>query len=251
MGQSAGAGAQDGEIEIVRHADWIRRFPWLWQGTTTARGTLRVHGVDRDPDDARRRWRQLVDQVGFGHAALSRQVHGTTVLIHDGPPGNSLDPRNGAAEPMDADGHVSGVPGLLLTVTVADCVPVFVVDPERRAVAVLHAGWRGAAAGILEEAVRLFAERGSPPRNLILHLGPAICGSCYEVGPEVHRSFGRTVPAPSPIDLHALLSERAVRLGVPTDQVSRARSCTLEDDRFYSHRGGDAGRHVGFIGVRP
>src|SRR5690606_18360795 len=101
------------------------------------------------------------------------------------------------------DGHATRAPGLLLAVSVADCVPVSLVDPERRAVALLHAGWRGAAAGILERGLEVLAERLlARPEDLHVHLGPAICGGCYEVGPEVHRALGLPEPpAPAPVDL--------------------------------------------------
>ncbi len=82
--------------------------------------------------------------------------------------------------------------GVLLTVTVADCVPVFLADPDSRAIALLHAGWRGAVAGIMDRGIRaLEALRGVSPSGLRVHLGPAICGACYEVGPDVLQQFGR------------------------------------------------------------
>src|SRR5690606_7559315 len=84
-----------------------------------------------------------------------------------------------------ADGHLTVLPGTSFAVTVADCVPVFVAHPTGAA-ALLHAGWRGTAAGILPAAVRLLADRGAAATHLRVHLGPAICGACYEVSPDVY-----------------------------------------------------------------
>ena len=155
---------------------------------------------------------------------------------------------------LEADGHVTSAEDLLLGVTVADCVPVFLVAADGKAVGVLHAGWRGAAAGVLEEGLRsLQSETGCDPSDFHLHLGPAICGDCYEVGPEVHRALGVPEPnSPTPIDLRAILATRALGLGFSKDRVTVSTWCTrCGASPFFSHRRGDLGRQVGFIGIRP
>ena len=132
-------------------------------------------------------------------------------------------------------------------------LPVFVVEPRRRAVALLHAGWRGAAAGILELGLEVLGERlGSRAEDLLVHLGPAICGSCYEVGPEVFRGLGLPEPgAPAPVDLRAALAHRAVAAGVAAGSISVSAHCTLCGDAgLFSHRRGDRARQVGYLGVR-
>jgi copper oxidase (laccase) domain-containing protein len=130
---------------------------------------------------------------------------------------------------------------------------VFVVDPVRRVVALLHAGWRGAAGGILEAGVAMMADRaGSRVEDLHVHHGPAVCGSCYEVGPEVFSALGLPEPlGPTPVDLRRALARRAVALGVPADHISISSHCTLCDQgAFFSHRGGDRARQVGFLGMK-
>ena len=93
---------------------------------------------------------------------------------------------------------------------------------------------------------------GSRMAEVHIHLGPAVCGACYEVGPEVFGALGQTVPAgPMPIDLRAVLAGRAVGEGVTPGQVSVSRHCTLcTGSGLFSHRGGDRERQVGFIGIR-
>lgn len=245
------------EVPSVRppgylHPGWRERFPWLVQGTTGrsldgARLDLGIFARGSAAADVQDAWRRLRESAGLPRAVHAHQVHGAAVRWHEGgAPGLFL------AEPCD--GHATDRPGVLLAVTLADCVPVFLVDPGRRAVAVLHAGWRGAAAGILERGVAVLGERaGSGPGDLHLHLGPSICGRCYEVGPEVFEALSLEVPAaPRPLDLRAALFRRAVVAGVPRDRVTASTLCTrCGEGDFFSHRGGDAGRQVGYLGIRP
>ena len=140
-----------------------------------------------------------------------------------------------------------------MAVTLADCVPVFLADPARRAVGLLHAGWRGTAAGVLEEGVGAMGSAfGSDAGDLFAHLGPAICGRCYEVGPEVFEALGAAPPAgPAPLDLRSVLARRALAAGVRAGRLSASEECTLcGDGRYYSHRRGDDGRHLAYIGIR-
>jgi polyphenol oxidase len=231
--------------------EWADRFPWLVQGITW-RGDgeafdLGISGA-QPVGAALARWRALREALGMRAIVHARQVHGAEVWVHDGgcAPGLVL---------MDGvDGHLTDRAGLLLAVSVADCVPVLVVDPGRRAVAALHAGWRGAAAGILEAGVRrMAAAYASVPDDLEVHLGPAICGACYEVGPEVHaalRPHRSPPPAPCPVDVRAVLAERAATLGVPAAQVTVSAHCTRCGDGFFSHRGGSPARQMGVVGIR-
>jgi YfiH family protein len=192
-------------------------------------------------------WGSLLSTTERSCAVHARQVHQADVCFHEAAaPGLRLvDP---------CDGHATDAVGVLLTVSTADCVPIFLVDPESRAVAVLHAGWRGAAAGILERGLDTLGVRaGTQTANVHVHFGPAICGSCYEVGPEVFAALGLPAPtSPLPIDLRTVLVERAVARGVDPAHVTTSAHCTLcTASGLYSHRGGDKGRQVGYLGIRP
>ncbi len=206
---------------------WDVSLPWLEAGTT---------------------WRgQDPLAMGWDSVVRSRQVHGAETRLHAELPA-------GEHVVGDGDGHVTRSGGLLLTVTLADCVPVFVADPVRRAVALLHAGWRGAAAGVVERGLAVMGEAfGTGAEDLYVHLGPAICGACYEVGPEVFEALGERVPcAAAPIDLRGVIRRRAIAAGVGAGRLTVNRECTLcGDGRYYSHRRGDTGRHLGFIGILP
>ena len=118
----------------------------------------------------------------------------------------------------------------------------------------LHAGWRGVAGKIVTKGIELLLERWrSQLEDIVVHLGPAICGDCYEVGPEVFRSLGLTKPTePTPVDLRGILTRQARDLGIKKENISVSGDCTLCGERdFFSHRNGDVGRQVAVIGVRP
>jgi YfiH family protein len=141
------------------------------------------------------------------------------------------------------DGLVTDRPGVLLLATFADCYPVLLLDPVRPALALVHAGWRGAAAGVAGEAVaKLGREYGSDPRELVAGLGPGICASCYEVGEEVAAGFPAACAQPSPggrflLDIRAALRSQLRAAGVPADRIHDLAMCTRETPELLpSHR---------------
>ena len=231
------------------HPEWSLRFPWLAQGTT-GRGHFSADFAlfrEDGPTVPPSRWVKLAVRLGLSSVVHAKQVHEAHILSHGRVEG-------GLSVGPDADGHATATPGVLMAVTVADCVPVFLVDPERRVVCVLHAGWRGCAAGILERGVeRLTQEFGCIPSALVVHFGPAICGGCYEVGPEVHMALGLPDPGEAtPVDLRGVLASRALALGVEEDGITSSAFCTrCGDSPFFSHRGGDSERQIGFLGLQP
>lgn len=196
--------------------------------------------------DVASRYEALARGLGFPAAAVCRQVHGTSLAVAEHAPAAGL------WIPGEADGFIGWVTGRLFAVTVADCVPVYLVDTRSGTFGLLHAGWRGASAGILGRALDLLADRyGRPADAYRVHLGPSICGDCYEVGPEVPGAFGRRVSGKSYLDVGAELIAEAVRAGVPRERVTRSKLCTKCDATLlHSHRGGgeQAGRMAAYIG---
>jgi polyphenol oxidase len=171
--------------------------------------------------------------------ATAGQVHGAHVIVHGGD-------WEGWLRVDAADGHASTIRGTAMAVTVADCVPVFLAHPSGAA-AVLHSGWRGTAARIVDEGIRALEHRGLPAAELRMHLGPAICGRCYEVSAEVYaRLSGRSADGPRTIDLRRLIAEHARAAGVR--HIATSPLCTrCDNDRLFSHRAGDEGRQLGVI----
>jgi YfiH family protein len=203
--------------------------------------------TDRPVGEVMTRWRRLRAALpGFPAQVMAHQVHGDRVRWHDNAAGWVI--HDGL------DGHATDRDGLLLLVTVADCVPVYLAAPGPGAFALLHAGWRGTAAGILGAGVRLLAERtGVLPRDLVMHAGVAISGPRYEVGSEVLAGLGREREGLGPwhLDLREVLVAQARALGLT--EVTCSGHCTADPDRaFFSHRGsgGIDGRMVAWLG-RP
>jgi len=239
-----------GEAPLYVHTEWAVRFPWLFQGTS-------ARGPEDEPFDLSffgnspsiavwTRWRTVRTASGFSNVAHARQVHGARVIRHDTAP-------RGVLVADSADGHVTSAPDLLLAVSVADCVPISLVHPNTKSIALLHAGWRGIAAGILErgiESMRL--QSGRFVAELFCHLGPAICGKCYEVGPEVHEALRQPPQARNaPVDLRAVIARQLRGLNVPAAQISMSQWCTrCDSDRFFSHRAGAPERQMALLGVR-
>jgi YfiH family protein len=233
------------------HPEWQSRFPWLVQGTT-GRGSdsdlfdLGLFAAASSARDVLEHWEELKKASGLSMVVHARQTHGAKVRGHNiGPASLRIVP--------DCDGHVTADPNVLLAVTTADCVPVSLVDPRRGAIGLLHAGWRGVAFGILERGIEALAGGSSAREDLHVHFGPAICGACYEVGPEVFVALGLPAPSgPEPVDLRAVMAVRAHAAGVPSEQITHSTHCTLcGDSRLFSHRAGDGGRQVGYLGIRP
>ncbi|HEX8849242.1 MAG TPA: polyphenol oxidase family protein [Gemmatimonadaceae bacterium] len=185
------------------------------------------------------RWGALRESLGGARLASARQVHGANVLRHV--PGWT-----GWLRADDADGHLAPLRGTAMAVTIADCVPVFIAHANG-ATALLHSGWRGTAARIIAEAVDMLAKENAPASELIVHCGPAICGRCYEVSPDVYTALtGKHVDRPTTVDLRALIADHARALGVREITVSE-RCTRCDNDRFFSHRAGDAGRQLGVL----
>jgi hypothetical protein len=192
-------------LESVR----LGRLPWLVHAFSTRQG-----GFSRPPcaglnlgfttSDQREHVEQnrrcFLDQIGVKHFAPAsvRQIHSSHSLVVTRDGAGQLAyhfsgieiPVPPSAHPPAGDGLITAEPGILLTIRIADCLPVLLVDTQQRVVATVHAGWRGALARVIEKAVgdmrRAF---GSDPQALIAALGPSIRDCCYEVGEEVVESF--------------------------------------------------------------
>ncbi len=246
--------------DIFLHSGWADHDRAMVVGITAA-GPEADFGLARASSAwaTSERYERLAAQLGFESVVVARQAHGSRVLSVDPAPDG------GVWIAGAADGLACRRSGVLLCVTAADCVPVYLSDPVSGGMALLHAGWRGTAEGIMEAGLDHLASRyGSRPESVGIHLGPAICGRCYEVGEEVLRALApesedRTEPvaggggATHFVDLRAELAVRARMRGVLVDHLTRSPWCTrCSPDQFHSHRGmgGSVGRMAAFIGRR-
>jgi hypothetical protein len=157
---------------------------------------------------------------------------------------------------VEADAVFSFGSAAVLAVQTADCAAVLLADPESRAVAAVHAGWRGAASGVIRSAVRALRDHGSEPRRLLAAIGPCIGPECYEVGADVARRFPESTdpvkgePGKFFLDLGAAVEVSLLAAGLTSSNIDRVRACTrCAAEELYSHRGsgGTCGRGLGLI----
>ena len=228
---------------ILRFEPWAGR-PWLVHGfSTRATGDFRARSAQ-----------ESADSLGLTEPVLTlKQVHSDVIVRADG--------AVAAAEPRpEGDGLVSATLGETLGVRVADCLPLLLVDPVRRAIAAVHAGWRGSAARIAFLAVERLREcYGSRPEDLEAVIGPCISVRRYEVGDDVagrfdERALLRGPDRPRPhVDLAAANRLQLEEAGLPAASVHGGVHCSMGDaERFHSHRrdGDAAGRMIAFVGLR-
>jgi len=241
----------DPAVPRMELRDWADRYGVVAGVTTRGAGRGFSLGLwsEENVGQVMTRWRALraAFRPAFSGLVLSHQIHGTTVQWHRAG-------QEGWLILDGVDGHATGSPGVLLTVTVADCIPVYLVAPTQRVVALLHAGWRGTAGGMLQQGVELLRrEAFVTAPEIVMHCGVGICGSCYEVGSEV---LERLTPGRRPgvssghVDLREVLARQAAELGIT--EVSVSPWCSAHDrEHFFSHRasGGRDGRMIAYLGV--
>jgi polyphenol oxidase len=204
--------------------------------------------TDDQPEDVKRNRAALKAHLGV-QLSYIRQVHGTAVRRVTHPP---QDPTDGMELP-ECDGQATALPGVAPMVMTADCLPVAVAGSG--AVAMLHAGWRGLAGGILAEGIDAVRELGANG-SLQAAIGPGAGPCCYEVGEEVHAAFteqGLDIRNGRNLDLKAIAREQLQRAGV--EEVHDVDLCTICGDPtlFFSHRRdrGITGRQAGVVWLSP
>ena len=189
-----------------------------------------------------------------------KQVHGTAALVVDRAL-TSDDRFHGGWDAL-----VTNQPGVMVAVRTADCVPVLVYDPTRRVVAAIHAGWRGAVAGIVRKTIALMESRfGSAPEHLRVSIGPSVGTCCYEVDEPVLDRLRQEFPdwervvrdhrsGKAHLDLKSLIKEQAQATGVSPESITAVNLCTMcHEELFFSYRreGKVIGTMVSAIGLAP
>jgi YfiH family protein len=168
------------------------KLPWLLHAFSTRPGgvsplegekVLNLGYTDWDTrenvQENRRRFQTAVGALDLPVIAL-KQIHSDVIHLFEGSPN----------DPCSGDASITNRPGLLLAIQTADCVPILLVDPKRRAIAAIHAGWRGTLARIAAKTIgKMQMHFGTNPRDLLAAIGPSIGPCCYEVGTEVATQF--------------------------------------------------------------
>lgn len=195
----------------------LSEFAWLEHGFSV--GPADVHALAR---------------ARGCRAFATKQIHGKDVHV--------LDALDGAGV-LEGDAFIASKPGLVCSVRTADCVPILLAEPRQRAVAAVHAGWRGAVCDVVGEAVQRMHEAfGVDPADIRAAVGPRICGACYEVGAEVVEQLGALgIGSAWQVDeRHVDLGEAGrlllERAGVLSEHIDVLPHCTFCDARFVSFR---------------
>jgi hypothetical protein len=215
------------------------------------------HSVGDDPRAVEENHRLVLEalQVNGAEVVTARQVHSNHVAC--------VTSRDRGRVLPDTDALMADDPGVTLLLRFADCLPIFLYDPQRGVIGLGHAGWRGTAAMIASRMVSTMVDSyGSNPANMIAALGPAIGPCCYIVGDEVVGAISSTMPdrrgAIRPcgdghfsLDLWEANRQQLMDCGIR--EVETGRLCTAcHANEFFSHRaeGGNTGRFAALLGIR-
>ncbi|MEU3350483.1 peptidoglycan editing factor PgeF [Streptomyces sp. NPDC037389] len=223
-------------------------FTDRWGGVSAAPyAELNLGGaVGDDPAAVRTNRRRAAEALGLDPAAVvwMNQVHGNDVAVVDGPWAANGRPANGgpADEIPAVDAVVTTRRGLALAVLTADCVPVLLADPVAGITGAAHAGRPGLVAGVVPAVVTEMLRLGAEPDRIVGHIGPSVCGGCYEVpeamraevaeaAPESWATTRRGTPA---VDVANGVAAQLGRMGVTG--VGRSDVCTMESADHFSYR---------------
>ncbi len=181
---------------------------------------------------------QVYKKLGSGgRLAVTHQVHGDHI--------ETIPPEYSGYYPrkIEADGLMTEVPGIIITIHTADCVPIFLADKGNKAVCLIHAGWKGTALGIAQKGLQQFMSGyGLEPRSIAAVIGPAIEQDCYQVGPEVADRFDPAVKMPEGggkwrLDLKAENRRQLITAGLMPDDIHLSKLCTFcQNSLLHSYR---------------
>jgi YfiH family protein len=224
-------------------------------------GNLALHTGDH-PEIVVRRRQNFLSGWGLPLEKLvaANQVHETAVRVVTAAMAGS-GARESATAVSETDALITEVPEVILAIFTADCLPVFLYDPDRPAIAVIHAGWRGAIGGIVERTVAaMIKQYRTTPERLWAAIGPAICKRCFQVQPDVAERFGkadslavRVEAVGAYVDLAGFAARQLVGYGVAWEKIDILAPCTAcNRDTFFSYRaeGRTNGRMMGIISLR-
>jgi len=201
--------------------------------------------VSDDPKHVASNRKLLSSALGFNVESLTtaKQVHGNKVaIITKDMRGKGSNDHASALNGIDA--MVTDIPGILLMVQVADCVPLLFYDPKRKVIAATHAGWRGTVLKIAKNTVdTMIKQYRSDPTHIYVGIGPSIGPCCYEVGREVLREASKdlikTRNGKNYFDLWEANKSQLIETGIPASNIEVSQLCTLcNSDTFFSSRAG-------------
>lgn len=214
-----------------------------------------------DPECVRENYRRIGEALGTDpeHMVASKQTHTTNIrLVTEADLGNGI---TGPSAYDDVDGLATDIPGIALVTFYADCVPLYFVDPVKKAIGLAHSGWRGTVAGMGACMVQFMREHfHSDPKDLIAAIGPSICVDCYEVSEEVAEQFREGFPedvlqpgkaeGKYQLDLWKANESILLKAGILPKHLTVTDVCTCHNPEYlFSHRAshGQRGNLAAFL----
>jgi len=155
------------------------------------------------------------------------------------------------------DAIISSTKSLVLSIQVADCIPLYLADPENNIIGIVHAGWRGIEKNIIDNSIDKMIEQGADNKKIIAYIGPSIQQCCFEIGPEVAKKFPRNFQINGNadrllMDLQELTKHLLMKNFISFNNIISSKECTkCNSDKYFSYRnnGSKSGRMIGVIGL--
>ncbi len=240
------------KLDIVSHL-FSTRLGGVSQNEFSTMNLSYTRGDDKEAVDEN--YKRISDVLGHGHTlsdfVSTFQTHTTNIRVV-----TKEDKGKGPERPrdyMDIDGLITNVPGIILSTFHADCPPIYIIDPVKRAIGLVHSGWKGTRGEIGRKALEAMAENyGTDPADCICAIGPSICGDCYEIGEDVASEFAKAfskeeitknrILIPYPNDKYRLFLWNAIKLtlqkaGAKEENILVTDVCTkCNSDILFSHR---------------
>ena len=211
-------------------------IPGLRHGFSTRQdGNLRIPTIETDTKANRERYLRSID-LNPMRVVSANLIHGTYVHIAQEEDAGTIIP--------DCDGLVTNVPGLAISVTGADCFPLYAVDPVERVIGMAHAGWRGIVTGVVPELISHLQELGSNPEHVLIGIGPGIRVCHFEVNEDVFtlfQGYGEFVVERKErvyVNLPSIIKRQLGENGISSNHIHDSELCTygMTDDYFSRRR---------------
>lgn len=202
--------------------------------------------------------RKIANKLGFKVASLNsvHQVHGSKILI--------IKNKTQSVSPdSQFDGLITNVPEKFLLIKTADCYPVFLFDPQKNVVGLIHVGWKGASLKIHHSALEIFTQQfGSRLQDIIVGIGPGICSQCYsfetkpsQAGQNDWQQHITKASGLWHVDIKGYLLDQLEQIGIKSEHIEAMNICTFKNHQFFSHRrslktGEEEGRFASIIGLK-
>ena len=183
-------------------------------------------------------------KLNFEKLIILQQIHSGNVTIC-----------NESGQLLDTDGIITNDKIFVLSLQVADCIPLYLYDVQNKNIGIIHAGWRGVASGIIENSITELNKLASNPINIKVLLGPSIRQCCFEVGPEVAKLFNNKYQVIGKndrmqLDLQSVVIDILINMKINHENIIDVKECTCCSDNYHSFRrdGDKSGRMIAMMG---